>query len=335
MPHIPWTSIDNFHNLRRSLKASHLTIPECIHYKAKVKLHGTCSSIRILNDKIVAQSRTNDISVNRDNFGFAAWVQNNKTEFLKVAETISGKDNTILIHGEFAGAGVQKGVALSKLNHKVFAVFAIQIISEDNNNLIINPDIIQALLAKSNIPNLYVLPWYDNGKIYEVNLPDHSELLEKQIDLINEDVKAVEKCDPWVKENFNIEGIGEGLVLYPMLDVVNNNRDAITSLMFKAKGTEHQTVAHTKPAQVDPTVANNINEFVNLVVTDVRCQQGADLLGDFQTSHIANFLKWVGADVDKECQAELMASGIAPKEAMKAVSTAARNWYMDKIKSFK
>jgi len=326
MPHIPWTSIDNFHNFRRNNVNNPYLFDKTLQYKAKVKLHGTNSAVRLANGKITAQSRVNDINSARDNFGFAAWVDDNKQTFINLSKNIS-ENSTIVIHGEWCGSNIQKGVALSQIKNKILAVFAIQIITETSNSLIIEPFQLSNIL-KSEL--FYILPWYENGKIYNLSILGEPEQLSQQIDELNKDVDIVENCDPWVKSVFGIDGIGEGLVLYPV--IAETDRDTISSLMFKAKGKKHQTVAHTKPIQISATQTEDLESFARLVVTEERCLQGFELLGDVNIKNIGLFLKWITADVEKECQAELQESQLKERDAMKAVANRAKNWYISKVK---
>lgn len=82
-----------------------------------------------------------------------------------------------------------------------------------------------------------MLPYY--GQL-DLNFGDPKQL-QAAADAINQMVEEVEKTDPWVKDNFDIEGVGEGLVMYPQVeDIVT--RDRYTQLIFKAKGEKHQVV---------------------------------------------------------------------------------------------
>src|SRR3990167_702915 len=99
--------------------------------------------------------------------------------------------------------------------------------------------------------------------------------LEKIVATINEQVAEVEKCDPWVKAIFEIEGVGEGLVFYPV--GFHDTYDDFSNLSFKAKGTQHRVIAHSKPAQVDPSVAATAQAFADLVLPLARLEQGTQM----------------------------------------------------------
>jgi tRNA-binding EMAP/Myf-like protein len=116
-----WTSIELLHNVKRNLDI--LGDAVTITYRAKIKLHGTNAAVQITTEgRVAAQKRSQIITPKSDNAGFAAWVENNLEYFsaLKTTENIT-------IFGEWCGSNIQKGVAISQLNRKVFAVFAIQI----------------------------------------------------------------------------------------------------------------------------------------------------------------------------------------------------------------
>ena len=121
---IKWTSIELLHNVKRELDARNQAFQ--LTYRAKVKLHGTNAGVQITpSGEIAAQKRTgvlrvfdplNDpfkkrtqvITSEADNAGFAAWVEKNGSYFSQL------KGNSHLtIFGEWCGSGIQKGVAIS------------------------------------------------------------------------------------------------------------------------------------------------------------------------------------------------------------------------------
>lgn len=158
--------------------------------------------------------------------------------------------------------------------------------------------------------------------------------LKSAIEILNQAVNTVETVDPWVKETFGIEGIGEGLVMFPESHQLAE-RLSYAELLFKAKGEKHQAVKTKAPVQLDPEIAQNIDDFVNLFVTPARLEQGVLEVGcsSFEITKIGAFLQWFNADVQKESAAELEAAQLTWKEVNKAVMRAAREWYQEKSKS--
>ena len=152
---------------------------------------------------------------------------------------------------------------------------------------------------------------------------------------INELVEQIETTDPWVKATFGIEGVGEGIVLYPELeDSLLLDRTRLSELMFKAKGEKHQVVRQKKPAQLEPEVARGLEELSVLVLGEARLEQGLTEAcgGKLDTTLLGAFLKWVAKDVQKECTAELEAAGVTWSQANKAISARARAWFLAKAR---
>jgi hypothetical protein len=332
MPFIKWTDIEGLHNIVKSVKyrQDRLSIaPPVVRYRGKIKLHGTNAGIRIEAGEVKAQSRGRDITPEDDNMGFAAWVDERKGMFEALA-----CDETVVIFGEFCGRGIMKGVSIAQIDRKVFCIFAVQV----GDDLITDPEAIYGYLAGATDEDvdwidgsndIYILPWAGDEIVADYG--DRTKLVAFQ-DAVNEIVLQVEACDPWVKAVFGIEGTGEGLVYYPVVDDASPPREDITNLMFKAKGKKHRVKASKKAVQIDPDVLASITEFVDAFVTEARCEQALTEAcgGEFDVRKTGLFIKWMGQDVKKESKAELIASGLNWKQVSKAVGTRAREWYVAK-----
>ena len=224
-----------------------------------------------------------------------------------------------------------KGVALGQIPEKVFAVFAVLLYGREVEAVVTEPLAIKDLVMGT---PAHILPWH-GGLEVTVDWDASPEELAPALDHINAEVRAVEKCDPWVKAVFGVEGTGEGLVFYPKRGYPWG--DAFALRMFKAKGEEHKTVAQKAPAQADPEVAKGLQDFAALVLPPARLEQGAEAVKPdgastaYDMKRIGAFLGWVSKDVAKECGPELAASGLDPKAAAKAVTEHARKWYLARI----
>lgn len=323
--HIPWPSIENFYTLRRNLlkyKDVLLKNGSNIVYTAKIKLHGTNAGVRIDPSGIVtAFSRSQIITPQQDNCGFAEWVKSKQEYFAKLVE-----DKPFVIYGEWCGPGIQKGVAINGIPNRIFAVFGIRRI--DNDTFESHPFVLENILY--GIPDLYVLPYF--GSTFIIPWEGTQDGTEEILNRINTYVHEIEREDPWVKSTFGISGVGEGLVFYP----VNPGYHAFSTLSFKAKGEKHSIVARTKPVQYDATIVTSLNEFADLVITQERLEQAARFVGEgqliFEMKNIGIFIKWINQDILKECVAELDASKLDKNDAMKVCSTKARDWYMEAAK---
>lgn len=289
-------------------------------YQSKVKLHGTNAAIQCHRDgTVVAQSRSGVITPENDNMGFARWVAEN-------AEHWANKSGLVFF-GEWCGPGIQKGVAISQVPAKIFAVFASQ--SMDGEELFLTaPSDLKMFVPE--IPNVYVLPWSGVHVTVDWSKPADDPYLQEKVDYINKCVEEIEVCDPWVKATFGVEGTGEGLVFYPSFE--HEGRTNFSNLAFKAKGEKHRVVKQPKAVTVDPQVAQGLEDFVNLVLTEARLEQGAGVVngdsGDFDKKRTGDFVRWIELDIIKECQTELEAGGFLWTQVEKSVKNRARVWYL-------
>lgn len=339
--HVSWSSIELLHNVVRyfnELKTNtgNDFFPK-ITYRAKVKLHGTNCSVQITSEGVVAQRREGLLTPEADYKGFAKWVHArgrgaSADDHLSYFQSLA-PGNTIF--GEWAGPGVEDGVALSELPDKVFVVFAIQEGYGEDARVIFDPERIADYLHGSAgwIPkNMHVLPWHGA----EVTLDFRNRAsLDGAAATLNGIVAAIEAEDPWVKATYGVTGIGEGVVLYPISvdgELPPTEPEAFSKLMFKAKGAMHKVTKTKEAVQVAPTVVASIHEFVEVMVTEARLNQGVGAAcgGAREKRDTAKFLAWVIADVRKESVAELEASGLTWAQVEKAVQERARSWFLGK-----
>ena len=339
---IKWPSIELLHNLCRALE--YVEEKPILTYRAKVKLDGTNAGVQISPDGLVsAQSRTQLITPKNDNAGFAAWVNQNLEYFSGLARHNTLREH-MTVFGEWCGQGIQNRTAIARIERRVFAVFAIQYggVNGHVSKLEVNPDRIRDRLPDH--ADIFVLPFY--GDPIELDFSNQDQL-KTQADTLNQWVETVERIDPWVKETFGVEGLGEGLVMYPLIEGLESGKEpqndgfqgverlGYSEFLFKAKGLKHHVVKVKKPVQVAPEKVKGINEFVRLFVTESRLEQGATEAcdGEFTMKKMGPFLKWFTNDVQKESKAELDAAQLSWKEVNKAVMNAARAWYREKAMS--
>ena len=290
-------------------------------YRAKVKLHGTNAGVRIVNGEVGAQSRTSLLTPESDNAGFCRWVMENRDYFA----SLSFPDITIF--GEWCGPGIMKGTAINQIPGKVFAVFAVVIGTGNDATVVSEPAKIEAMLKLPDGLAMCVLPWY--GDVVTVNYDDRENLV-AVAEQLNRCVLEVEAVDPWVKSQFGVEGIGEGLVYYPGAGA-DVTRKVFSDFIFKAKGEKHRVVKTKEAVQVDPEVAASIEQFVKMFVTEARCEQGLSAIGGTADAKLTGgFLKWLCQDVLKESGDELEASELTWDQVNKAVQTEARKWFLAK-----
>jgi hypothetical protein len=307
--HVSWQSIELLHNVVRTLR--HLNEFPTVRYRAKVKLHGTNAAVQATPEGVFAQSRTQILTPQADYKGFAAWVKRHEAFFAQRAHSV--------VFGEWCGLGIEKGMAISQVPTKLFVVFAIQL----GDRIVDEPAEIRSHLGAEIPPELHVLPW--DGDEFTLDFGDEAAL-ERVTATLNARIEVVEREDPWVKAQFGISGLGEGLVLYPIAGATSSV--PASTLMFKAKGEKHRTVHAKAAVQVEATAAGSVDAFVALVVTEARLAQGvAAVGGDRNPKQTGAFITWIAGDVVKECAAELEAAGLTWTQVDKAVRAFARIWF--------
>lgn len=324
-----WTSIESFYNVRKTIQKYGVHAGSIVTYRAKVKLHGACAAFSIDdNDTLRTYSRTALITPNNDFCGFSQWVETHRERLL----ALHRPGVNIIVYGEWAGKGIQKGVAASQVE-RFFAVFAARLATPEdpeNDVFITEPD--ELMTYVQGIPGCYVLPWFNNCEEFVVPWEADSDSFRDVIDRMNQHIVDIEACDPWINATFGVKGIGEGLVFYPVSKQHDSYAD-FSYLSFKGKGEKHKTIVHAAPVQAEPTVIEGLDEFVRNVLPQSRLEQGVRATNDgsdiAMMVNLGSFLKWIGLDLEKETAHELLVSGLDRKVVYKKCNEYARNWFMN------
>lgn len=307
-----------------------------------VLVHNSNAGVRIKNGEVAAQSRTRLIDVKEDNAGFAKWVKTREEWFKSLPIKEMFGSTNVTVFGEWCGPGIMKGTAINQIPNKVFVVFAViayewrtgnYVAPTDDDAIVLSEPAEIERLFVNKPDDVYVLPWCSEP--IEVQYGNRAQLQEVA-DRLNKYIAEIEPCDPWVKATFGIEGTAEGAVYYPVdyEDRGQNMQKWFSDFVFKAKGEKHKVVKTKEAVQVDPEVAKSIAEFVTMFVTDARCEQGLNAIGNvLDMKKTGDFLKWLSQDVLKESTAELEASGLTWEQVQKSVQVAAREWYARKVKT--
>jgi len=329
MTFIKFPSIEKFSDVNAMVKrAFEIEDRPTVTYRGKVKLHGTNAAIVVSSDGIIkGGKRTGLVSIDNDNAGFANWLET-------VKQYITPMDGTtFIIYGEWAGPGVQKGVAVSQIEKKAFFPFSVYF--PETNVWVYEPDNIKLYVMDT--PNTYVLPWSTSEFVVDFRLHSSMEKFTSDISLLVDDC---DKSDPFIKEKFGIDGIGEGFVFYPADGWLTKgeHKKYRSQYLFKAKGESHSNSKVSKfkaLVAIDPIILAGTETFTTQFVTEARCEQGLveACNGELNSKNIGPFMGWVGADVKKESVNELEASGLEWRVVAKSVAQASRDWYIKKIES--
>jgi len=281
-------------------------------YKGKIKLHGTNVAVSIQQNgkKVFVQSRKSFLTKEKDHHDFAKWaLENSRKNYFKSLFKFRAGYRSLTIFGEWCGKGIMRGAAITELEHRIFAVFAIL---KDSNRLIVTPKHIEEILnaynnnnnnnakddktndvdsvgtEKINRPdNIYVVPWCTQK--FSLSMVDEASLL-PQIEKINALVEAIDKEDPWVKKQFGVTGTGEGLVWYPISSLETGKSSSrsssssvaetpyipfskFTDLVFKTKGVSHSVVINKESMSPNPVAIHDVDTFIAAFVTKQRLEQ--------------------------------------------------------------
>lgn len=286
-----------------------------------VKIHGTNSSVGLdlKDNSLFYQSRNRVLSLDDDNYDFAKYIEDNKSEFLKIFDEIKNKTNTekydsIIIYGELAGKGIQNKVAVSQID-RFFAPFSV---------VGVNKDTVDQLDVKLSVNESIRFYPVETFGVYNVQLDlDNVHLAQQEVKDLT--INVENECP--VGKYFGVSGTGEGIVF----------TDETKQYSFKSKGEKHSVSKVKVIANVDIEKINKIKDFVDYSVTENRLNQGIEYLKEMNKeldiSSIGDFLRWLANDILKEEQDVIIENGLDNelKAIMKSVSSKGRKWFMDKI----
>ena len=150
-------------------------------FKGTIKTHGTQAAVGFDGQNMWAQSKSQIITPENDNAGFAKWIQNTSVkDFLTVLKyhlSSDGADGAdeVIIYGEFVGKGIQKKVAVSKLE-KTWIIFGIRYKVGDKWYKVKDPE---RWLVANSVDNIYSVFDFDN---YTINIDfNHLEIALKSL----------------------------------------------------------------------------------------------------------------------------------------------------------
>jgi hypothetical protein len=265
--------------------------------------------------EIHAQSRNRILTVDNDNNGFALWVKANENHFREKFKMFMTDRTYVVLFGEWAGPGVQAGVGVSQIEHKMFFPFAIMFANDNDDK---------------SFGSIDVLSHFNNGKdIYSVDTFgtwtavidfENPQSIQNQIIEYTEVVEA--ECP--VAKYFGISnGVGEGIVW----------TTGHMSYIFKVKGEKHSVSKVKTLAPVDIEKIEKVQGFVSYALTEARLRQGIEFLREMNhpidVKSTPHFLRWIVGDVMKEEADTIVGNNLESKDVNKEISTQARKWFFD------
>lgn len=296
-----------------------------------VKLHGAHADWVVTSDDTVRVQSRNvlELSSTHDNYGLFAFTSPLHTAILRLRNNIIGRyqqlnpeitfdcDFPVIISGEWCGKGIQKGVALSKLERH-FVIISIRV----NGEWVDDKEYADVHDEANGIYNISKAERYRLD--YDLDAPETSDIT------IQNWVNDIEKLCPYGASR-GIHGPGEGIVWKAVNDINN------PALWFKSKAMSH-TISNSSKlpvAAVAPENRQRTDNFAKAVVTDARLEQGWEYLKETGvTRNLAatgKFVAWITNDVVLEEEKEMVQKDIAKCKLKPAVKAIAKVWYKEKL----
>tara|TARA_R110000851_G_scaffold30087_1_gene82257 strand:- start:7 stop:1059 length:1053 start_codon:yes stop_codon:yes gene_type:complete len=322
MSFIKWPSIGKFSDVYHH---AHRNQVNKVMVRGKIKLHGTNAAIRFEGDELVGQKRSSDVRIGDDNAGFAAWLN---TVVINGPPIEGALDGTI-IYGEWAGPGTQDGNAVASIPSKKFFVFAAY--DDNDETFTVDPEQLKSLIVGAGLhlnEDIIVLPWYTKRQVVPMLEQEKAqEFIDGAMKIVDE-IIAVQ--DPYIKEMFDVEGVGEGIVYYAL-----DQGDDFRSWMFKVKTDAHTTNKSKVRNHVAPEKPEGMDEFVDMFFTDNRFKQMLDeqLGGVADRKQTGDFIRAVMVDVHKESVNEIELAEFEWGTVAKYAVTKTRVWFFDQADS--
>lgn len=306
------------------------TLPKpTLTFKGTVKLHGTNAGVSFNESEYWAQSRENIITPEKDNAGFAFFVESKKEVFKKFVDQINSvnffdlRNNVVTIYGEWCGGNIQKGVAITNLP-KSFFIFGVKvtpITTSDEESKQKPAYWIPSHYLKSPDDNIYNIEDFQTWTIdIDFNMP---QLIQNKL---SELTMAVEEECP-VGKAFGFSGIGEGIVWSTQVNGVVHR--------FKVKGEKHSSSKVKTLASVDVEKLETIQKFVEYAVTESRFNQALENVfpneEPIDNKKLGDVIRWVVNDVVKEEMDTMVENKIEPKEVNKYLSAKIREMFFNLV----
>lgn len=350
MSFVPYPSTPDFAKFRRDLRfrdeGRHLLKGT---YTGTVKLHGTnITIVYTLSNRETPQfqSRNLIITPTKDNVGAAASLSKAPLRPLidEIMRIYGQEDFTeVLIAGEWAGEGIQKGTALSSLP-RFYAIFNIRIdghwVDLRKYTTVHSPEhriynIMNFTTYSIDIDfrtdtSATVVEMDNLTKAVATKCPVGAELKEELKDDLSDLMAALDVSGGKKKKPATLstgEGIVWTLVPEPPFDTTLYN--------FKTKSELFLTSANApKEPRVDRSEElARAKDFTDFALAERRYEQGEEYLQEFgkdpkDTKNLGEFIRWVANDVIKEEGWRMEEMGTNEQDVRKVVADRARAWYL-------
>jgi len=275
------------------------------------------------------QSRNRVLTIVNDNYAFAKFAEKNIETFksfdAELRKDSKLKNKILVYYGEWAGAGIQKGVGISNLE-KFFILFSVKSKDEDKKGIYLKREKWEKLKD-------------ENNRIFNINDIEHQDIEidfnkpEEAVNKMVEYVNNIEKDCPvssYIHTHDKIEkpseNIGEGMVFVGFL---NDER-----YTFKVKGKKHSNSKVASLTVADIAKIDSARKFSEIHATENRFMQGIEVcftsnnITEYSKKDIGTFINWVASDIIEEEKLTLVNSDLDIKKVKSYISTIAAKWFI-------
>ena len=312
-----WESIRKFSDIYKSARYHHEIKGDdvsALKFRAKIKLHGTNAAIMISDGVLIGQNRSGSLSGDSDQDGFLTWLST-------VKHDINMGD--MIFYGEWAGAGIKKKDAVTKIDGPKLFLFAVR----KDGSVIVEPDEIENLANRAfgSHPDIHILPWHtDEIPVDFTDINRAQDFITTMNTMVN-DVIGTE--DPYIRKTFGVSGRGEGLVFYSIEDDFPWEK-----FIFKVKTEIHNVNKSKTRNHVAPEKPEHMDEFIEMFFTEQRFEQMLDehFNGIADHRNTGNFIKTVLQDIEKESRNEIDLADFEWNQVRKYGTVPVRDWFLKK-----
>lgn len=346
--HIAWPSIGQFREVIRNVERSSqfkgfneanepiidsLAPKPTMKFEGTVKLHGTCAGVVVTyTNKMWCQSRSNIITVEKDNAGFAMFCKKNKDILLNLVNStgLLNPLTKVIIFGEWCGGKIQKGVALNQLPN-MFVIFSIATADNTGKREYLSRQAIENIVKSFGVDNLNSNSIYHIYQFPTWEISIDFENPHNVVQALNDITNMVESECP-VGKYFGVSGIGEGVVWTPV-----DRSGTDSGYWFKVKGEKHCNSKVKTLASVDVEKINNIKALAERVAHNGRLEQISQQVfntlngGEVDIRLMGDFIKGVMTDIYKEDIDIIAASGYNFRELTGPISKIAKNFVLKQL----
>ena len=324
--------------------------------RGKPKIHGISMSISVRTDSSGKRLVTSSLRKGGDPSSQAAFgyseIRGEIEEGLWKNRALAWGETGIF--AEFAGPGIQKKDAVTKIDRPRLFVFAAWFINggsdlenadryEDGDEAVSSRDtqrrtgLITCPITLARIlnpsPHVEIVPWVTGDLAAEGLGEARASWV---ADEANRHVADFENADPYILDRFGVSARGEGIVVMPVSEAFTHaSMETFAELSWKAKTSAHSVKNVSRPVTISTELPDSVAALVSAFVTPARIEQIlAETFpsGDFDLTGTGIFVGAMVTDVLKESLEERASLDATDAQILQVLRRAARDAFIGMLK---